>query len=159
MDRMLPRHKTILCVNNECINSNECSMANSCKFLSITKQSNLENPKDKLGVLKTPLRFIPASSLVALSHVMELGATKYGPMNWRENNVKLLVYFEAALRHIFAAMDGEDLDPESGQPHAAHAMACMAIILDAKATGNLIDDRFISGAFGRLVQENVRKPK
>lgn len=115
------------------------------------------NPKDLIGETKLPLRFIPPSSLAYLSRVMELGATKYGPMNWRTNSVRATIYFEAALRHIWSALDGEDLDSESGQPHVAHAMACMAIILDAKATGNLIDDRFIPGAFGSLVQQMIAK--
>ncbi len=113
------------------------------------------NPKDIIGVTKLPLRFLPASSLAFLSRVMELGANKYGPFNWRSNNVKTTVYYEAALRHIWSALDGEDLDPESGMPHAAHAMACMAILLDAQATGNLVDDRYAPGAFGKLVKEMV----
>jgi Domain of unknown function (DUF5664) len=115
------------------------------------------NPKDKIGATKIPLRFIPLSSLTFLARVMELGAIKYGPMNWRENDVRSTIYYEAALRHIFAALDGEELDPESGQPHAAHAMACMAILLDAGATGNVKDDRFAPGAFGRLVREMTKK--
>ena len=72
---------------------------------------------------------------------MALGAMKYGKMNWRKNKVKETVYIEAAMRHMYAAMDGEDCDSESGQSHYAHVMACMAILLDAKATGNLVDDR------------------
>jgi dATP/dGTP diphosphohydrolase len=117
------------------------------------------NPKDAIDVTKLPLRFIPPSSLAFLARVMELGANKYGPMNWRDKSVRATVYYEAALRHILSALDGEELDPESGQPHAAHAMACMAILLDAKATGNLVDDRFASGAFGRLVQEMISGEK
>ena len=113
------------------------------------------NPKDIIGLTKLPLRFIPPSSLAFLARVMELGAIKYGPMNWRQDDVRATVYYEAALRHIWAALDGEELDPESGQPHAAHAMACMAILLDAKATENLIDDRFTPGAFGKLAQEMI----
>ncbi len=117
------------------------------------------NPKDIIGVTKLPLRLIPAASLAFLSRVMELGANKYGPMNWRSNKVKATVYYEAALRHIFSALDGEELDPESGQPHAAHAMACMAILLDAKATGNLVDDRYTPGVFGKLVTEMIAESK
>jgi hypothetical protein len=116
-----------------------------------------ENPKDRIGVTKLPLRFIPPGSLAFLARVMELGAIKYGGFNWRSNKVKSTVYYEAALRHIWSALDGEDIDPESGQPHSAHAMACMAIILDAQATGNLVDDRYTPGKFGELVQTMIRK--
>lgn len=111
------------------------------------------NPKDAIGLKKPPLRLIPASALIYLARVMGLGASKYGPYNWRENAVRYTVYIEAAQRHLLQALDGEELDPESGQPHVAHAMACMAIILDAKATGNLVDDRPIPGAAARLLAE------
>lgn len=116
-----------------------------------------ENPKDRLGIAKLPLRLIPPPALAYLSRVMGLGADKYGPYNWRQNKVKRSVYLEAALRHILTALDGEDIDVESGMPHEAHAMACMAILLDAHATGNLIDDRPTPGVFGRLVQQMQKK--
>lgn len=100
------------------------------------------NPKDLLGLRKVPLRLIPKVALTYLAWVMNLGADKYGAYNWRENNVRLTVYTEAAMRHLMAYETGEDIDPESGQPHAAHVMACMAILLDAREGGNLEDDRF-----------------
>ena len=115
------------------------------------------NPKDLLGLKKVPLRFIPWGALIPLAYVMKLGAEKYGWMNWRDKKVIRSVYHEAALRHIFAAMDGEDLDPESNQPHEAHAIACLAILLDARQNGKLEDDRPLTGSFGRLVQELVEK--
>lgn len=119
----------------------------------------LPNPKDAFGTKKIPLRFIPWAALASLAYVMHFGAVikGYGWMNWRKHPVLRSVYHEAALRHLLSAMDGEDLDPESGQPHEAHVMACMAILLDAKANVNLIDDRPEPGAFGRLVQELTEK--
>lgn len=119
------------------------------------------NPKDLIGLTKIPLRFIPWTSLAFLAHVMALGAKKYGPMNWRKKKVRKLVYCEAALRHLVSSMDGEENDPESGRDHMAHVMACAAIYLDAKATGNLIDDTFTPGVFGKLVSEMIetKEPK
>jgi len=35
----------------------------------------------------------------------------------------------AALRHTVAIADGEIADPESGLPHAAHAMCCVMFLL------------------------------
>jgi hypothetical protein len=43
-----------------------------------------------------------------------------------------------------AVMEGEDNDPDSGLPHEYHALACLAIIIDARATGKLIDDRNVA---------------
>lgn len=99
------------------------------------------NPKDLIGTRKTPLRLVPAVLMIRVARVMALGAKKYSEWNWRGNQVRHTVYLEAGLRHILQALCGEDADPESGEPHEAHVAACMGIILDAKATGNLIDDR------------------
>jgi len=118
-----------------------------------SSESDTTNPKDSLGLKKPPLRLVPAALHIFVAKVMGLGALKYGPYNWRTKKVRLTVYLEAAQRHILAKLDGQDVDPESGQPHEAHAAACMGIVLDAMATGNLIDDRPPAGAAERLLRE------
>jgi hypothetical protein len=109
------------------------------------------NPKDLIGRTKAPLTLVPAALPIITSVVMRLGAKKYGPYNWRLNKVLRTVYLEAAMRHILSALDGEDVDPESGVPHEAHAAACMGIVLDALVTGNLVDDRPTPGAAAKLL--------
>jgi hypothetical protein len=117
------------------------------------------NPKDVLGMKKPPMTLIPTASLVYLSRVMELGARKYSAFNWRNpaTPVKLTVYLSAAWRHLLQILDGEDNDSESNQPHAAHAMACFAIILDAHACGTLVDDRPRKGAATKVINELTTK--
>jgi hypothetical protein len=114
------------------------------------------NPKDAIASNKPPLALVPTGLLIPLSRVMELGAKKYGLWNWRATKVRYSVYIHAAIRHILSAMDGEDLDPESGQPHIAHAAACVAILLDAASVGTLVDDR-VKGAAARLIVEATKK--
>lgn len=104
------------------------------------------NPKDAVGDTKPPLHLVPPVALLHMAKVFELGANKYGSYNWRSNDVRLTVYISAAMRHLALLLDGETVDRESGQPHAAHVADCMAIILDATAGGNLIDDRPTPGA-------------
>lgn len=111
------------------------------------------NPKDRYGDAKPPLHLVPAPLAIFVSKVMQLGAKKYGAFNWRKKKVKASVYVGAAQRHLAAYFDGEDVDPESGQPHPAHVAACMGILLDAKATGNLIDDRPTVGAAAALLAD------
>ena len=115
------------------------------------------NPKDRLGSLKPELHLVPPALSLHTAKVMSLGAKKYGPYNWRDKKVRLTIYLSAALRHILQKLDGEDLDPESGQPHEAHAAACMGIILDARACDCLIDDRPKAGAAARLIGEMTEK--
>ena len=99
------------------------------------------NPKSAFGIKKPSMHLIPGTALMMLAKVMALGASKYGAYNWRDQPVAATVYLSAALRHIYQWLDGEDIDPESGAPHLAHAMADMAILLDAFANNTLIDDR------------------
>jgi hypothetical protein len=117
------------------------------------------NPKDIIGMTKPPLRLVPPALIIWASRAMALGAKKYGPYNWRSNRVRRTVYLEAAMRHILQALDGEDLDEESGIPHEAHAAACMGIILDANSIGALIDDRPTKGAASKLIKQLTQSKK
>lgn len=111
------------------------------------------NPKDRIGDTKPQMHLVPPAAVAQMAGVMKLGADKYGPYNWRQNDVRLTVYISAAQRHLAAFLDGEDFDGESGESHAAHAAACLAIILDAWANENLIDDRPLPGAAPKVIAE------
>lgn len=111
------------------------------------------NPKSKYGIKKPSMHLVPSTALLYLAKVMALGAAKYNAYNWRQDPVSATIYVSAAMRHIFQWLDGEDLDPESGAPHLAHAMACFAIVLDAKVNGTLIDDRPKTGKVTDLINE------
>ncbi len=104
------------------------------------------NPKDAIGSSKLPVHLWPTTATVLGALALLDGALKYGRSNWRAAGVRYSIYFDAAIRHLFAAMEGEDRDPDSGLPHEAHVLACMAIVVDARATGKLIDDRNFNGS-------------
>jgi hypothetical protein len=111
------------------------------------------NPKDAIGLTKPALRLVPPALALHVSQAMANGAKKYGAYNWREHPVRLTVYIEAALRHLYSLLDGEDHARDSGVLHAAHVGACMAIILDAMGTDSLIDDRATDGCASDLIDE------
>lgn len=111
------------------------------------------NPKTILGVQKVPLHLVPPSARHFLAEGFADGAQKYGPYNWRDKSVSASVYISALGRHIDAWWDGEDYATDSKKHHLAHAIACIAIIIDAMTTGNLIDDRPTAGAAPRLQAE------
>lgn len=100
------------------------------------------NPKSAQGAKKHSLRLFPLPAQVAACAALEDGCTKYGAANWRETGVAASVYMDAALRHMFQYFDGgEQVASDSGVHHLGHAIACLAIILDAEHQGTLIDDR------------------
>lgn len=115
------------------------------------------NPKDFIGLTKVPLHLVPVAGLIHEAMAMKDGARKYGPHNWREYEVLATVYVAAALRHIYAWFDGEELAEDSGAHHLGHAKACLGILLDAMENGMLSDDRPLKGAAPRLFSELVER--
>lgn len=114
------------------------------------------NPKDRVGARKPPLHLIPPAAEILEAVVMGLGAKKYGPFNWRSSKVRATVYIAAAKRHLAQWLDGQDDDPESGVSHLAHARACLGVLLDAIATGNVLDDRPPAGPACALIQKHTK---
>lgn len=115
--------------------------------------SDEANPKDTLGIKKARLDLVPPALAIAAAPAMALGASKYGPFNWREKAVKATVYVGAMERHLAAYKDGQTLDPESGYSHLGHIAACIGILEDARAIGKLIDDRPTPGGAAALLEE------
>lgn len=64
---------------------------------------------------------LPVQALAQVARVYSYGAEKYDRNNWRKGYAWHLSY-DAMQRHLHAFWGGEDLDPESGLPHLAHAM-------------------------------------
>lgn len=113
----------------------------------------MTNPTDILGSKKVSLSKLPPVALLHAAHAMMVGATKYGPYNWREKAVLAGIYVDACERHLNAWFDGEETATDSGVHHLGHAIACLAILLDAQETGHLVDDRPAvgCGAFCRVL--------
>lgn len=72
---------------------------------------------------------IPFNALRRVIAVLEFGATKYAPDNWKTVPDARRRYFDASIRHITAWWSGEISDDESGQHHLAHAICCLLFLL------------------------------
>lgn len=111
------------------------------------------NPKDMIGSNKLPLHLWPTTA-TALGCVALLdGALKYGRSNFRAVGVRASIYCDAAARHLAAYLEGEDCDPDSGVPHLGHVLACVAILVEAEAAGNLTDDRMFPTNYREFVDQ------
>jgi hypothetical protein len=118
-----------------------------------------DNPKTMHGIQKPSMFNVPTTALLHLMGAMANGAKKYGPYNWRSKNVSASIYYDAAMRHLMAWIDGEDIAEDSGVHHLGHVMACCAIILDAETQKTLNDNRPVRGKFSSLVKEmTLEKP-
>jgi Domain of unknown function (DUF5664) len=84
-----------------------------------------DNGKDDLlGVCYHP------KALGKIAAVLDYGAKKYDRENWRKVPDLEPRYLKACLRHIFARVRGEKIDPESGLPHLAHAACSILFLLE-----------------------------
>ena len=84
---------------------------------------------------KAKLYLLPPKSILEVGKVLTYGAEKYDPENWRKVDDLQNRYTSAALRHIFAHIDGEADDQETGLSHLAHAMCCLLFKLEDELLG------------------------
>lgn len=77
---------------------------------------------------KPPIGMINRVALEEEAKVLAFGARKYSRDNWK-GGMEHTRLIDAALRHIIAYADGEEIDPESGICHLAHARAGLGFLL------------------------------
>lgn len=119
------------------------------------EQTKSTNPKDILArdEQRVLLHLLPSPGLIHTALAMMDGARKYGPYNWRDEGVGAGTYVSAAMRHLRDWLDGEEDAPDSGVHHLGHAAACVLILLDAQAVGNLVDDRPAPAPTSEMMEE------
>lgn len=69
---------------------------------------------------KNMLSLIEPQFVVLLGEILTFGANKYAKNNWKLCTDESR-YKDALLRHIYAYLNGEKIDPESGLSHLGHA--------------------------------------
>lgn len=121
-------------------------------FVQPEESVTTPNPKQAYGDKKVPLHLVPGAASAYIAMGLKDGARKYGAFNWRETNIETMTYVGATLRHLSAFVDGEDIDPESGNPHLAHAMASLAILVDALESGCAVDNRPATGPAAKTLE-------
>lgn len=90
---------------------------------------------------KPDYSLLTSAMLEPMTRALMYGEGKYSRGNFKAGfeNIRLT---SAALRHIFAYLDREEQDPESGISHLGHAMAALAMLLDNIAEGVSSDVRY-----------------
>lgn len=73
---------------------------------------------------------LPPLALKATVDVLTFGANKYKRDNWKYVDDSKRRYFDALQRHLWAWKEGEEIDPESGKHHLAHAMCCLMFLYE-----------------------------
>lgn len=104
------------------------------------------NPKPMLGegakldTGKVGVHLLPPDPLIQIARVLDFGAKKYAAYNWSKG-IKYSRVYAATLRHLFAWWKGDNVDPETGLSHLAHAGCCVLFLLQYELTKRDFDDR------------------
>jgi hypothetical protein len=93
-----------------------------------SSDSTIEGRKFDGGKLEYGL--LPPLALEETVKVLTFGAQKYERDNWQKVPDSKRRYFDAMQRHAWAWKQGEQLDPESGIHHLAHAMCCSMFLYE-----------------------------
>lgn len=108
---------------------------------SAEKSSSGTDPKGAAAADRVKLALIPPAAEIQIARALMDGAAKYGEFNWRGNTVEAMTYVHATRRHMAAWIDGEEVAPDSGVHHLAHAIASLVVLLDAFHCGTVQDNR------------------
>ena len=73
---------------------------------------------------------LPPLALEETVKVLTFGAQKYDRDNWQIVPDAKRRYFDAVQRHMWAWKQGEQMDPESGIHHLAHAMCGLMFLYE-----------------------------
>lgn len=118
-------------------------------LLSKTKDTN---PKEQIGLAKLPLHlWSPLAS--AYGSLGLLNGMKYGYGNYKATPVLASIYIAAIKRHLSAWEEGQECDPVDGVPHFGAILANVAILLESRAVGTMVDDRQIRGGYLKEVEK------
>jgi hypothetical protein len=96
----------------------------------VKKSQNAKTGGRKFDGGKLRYGLLPPLALKATTDVLTFGAEKYEADNWKKVPDSKRRYFDALQRHVWAWKEGEQIDPESGKHHLAHALCCLMFLYE-----------------------------
>lgn len=101
-------------------------MASRHDFLHYFKPSE-QGRKDDSS--KRRYSLLPKGAVNSVVDVLEFGSKKYADNNWQKVPDAKTRYYDAAMRHLDAWLNGDLKDAETGLPHLAHAICCLMFLM------------------------------
>ncbi len=131
------------------------------------KKQKLESKNGKIQATKHDggkIQFLfPIRALAETNRVFTYGGVKYAIGNWHSGDgFDWQRLIDAAYGHIQSFQLGEDFDPESSGYHLAHAMCCLAMLLEHQILGFGKDTRSQTNKFSGInynPRDIVKLPK
>jgi hypothetical protein len=110
-------------------------------FAAAFDEPDGEARKSAESASKARFDLVPWAAIEEIAQVLTFGGKKYGDNNWCRG-ARWGRYFAGLCRHIFAWWQGENLDPETGYSHLAHAGCCLIFLMEYQRNSWGTDDRF-----------------
>jgi len=103
----------------------------------MTRKSRFLKDGTKFDDNKLRWGLVPGLALQEIVKVLNFGASKYAPDNWKLVKGRRWRYFDATMRHLMSWKEDANYgrnselakDPETGISHLAHAGACILFLL------------------------------
>lgn len=99
----------------------------------------MKEKSDRFNYGKLKWSLVHFKSLSPLVRVLMFGAKKYSIDNWKKGLDEKEI-LESLSRHLFALMDGEEFDDESGESHIGHIM-CNAMFYEYHSNKIKLNDK------------------
>ena len=93
---------------------------------ALIERDSLQALRYNQGKLQWSL--VDFKSLEGMVKVLEMGAEKYDKHNWKKG-MPVTQVGESLMRHLFAFLNGENTDSESGLSHLSHVL-CNAMFME-----------------------------
>jgi hypothetical protein len=125
-----------------------------------SEEVRITDPKTggQKGQKSEQLGALDPAALMEVAKVAGFGATKYERMNYMKGFNWSLAY-DALQRHLHEFWDGNEIDPESGLPHAAHAAWQCLCLLSFSRRGLGTDDRYKGPNFLPVSSEELERAR
>jgi hypothetical protein len=118
-----------------------------CKVETSDKVEFIEGMAPKFDHGKVRLDLLPIRPMKDTAEVLTYGLNKYGKDSWREGEmIKWSRVYSSLQRHLFAFQAGEDIDPETGFSHLAHAACNILMMIEHTYINKDGDDRATTAA-------------
>lgn len=99
------------------------------------------NPKDMAASTRVRFSAVPMNVVAEAALGMTEGMSKYGRHNYRIAGARASVQYDAAMRHLNAWWEGEDIDAKSGLSHITKTITALIVLRDCQMRGIVVDDR------------------
>ena len=103
-------------------NNGELKCSCCSKYESVEQERKDDSSKRRYSLL-------PKGAVNSVVDVLEFGSKKYADNNWQKVPDAKTRYYDAAMRHLDAWLNGDLKDAETGFPHLAHAICCLMFLI------------------------------